>query len=297
MAGYVRWWVEEAGEAAVEDLRRCLANAEELGDKGLQIEVLVFLSTLLYNVGDLAGAEQHLERLIALAGDTGSLRDQARATFQLCLVKYHLGELEQAERLGLQAFDWLERTGARFYQLQNLRSLALCAIARSDLGLAEERLRTAMPIALEIGGALLVDIYRILVEVLIGQNRLDDARELAAFALRSVPEEDLYARAASLLIEANIRAAEGRADVAGDRFTTAIDLLEQQGLPLDSGEARLAYGRALRRLGDGAAACIELGLARESLTTAGARGLVDEIDRELAGIAEGAGMAGPLASA
>ena len=34
-AAYVRWWFEEAGEAAVEDLRRGLAIAEELGDTAL----------------------------------------------------------------------------------------------------------------------------------------------------------------------------------------------------------------------------------------------------------------------
>ena len=112
-----------------------------------------------------------------------------------------------------------------------------------------------------------------------------------------MPEEDAYARAAGLLIEASLRTAEGRSDVAVESFTKALELLEQQGLPLDLGEARLAFGRALHRLGDDAAARIELGRARESLTRAGALALVDAIDRELAGIAEGAGVAGPLASA
>jgi class 3 adenylate cyclase/tetratricopeptide (TPR) repeat protein len=297
-AAYVRWWFEEAGEAAVNDLRRGLAIAEELGDTALQIEVLIFLGTLLYNVGDLAGADEQFGRCIELAGETGSLRDQARATFYLGHVRYYLGEYEEAERLGLQALAWLERTADSFYQLQNLRTLSLSAMARLDLGLAEERLRTAVPLALEIGrGALVVEIYRILVDVLIGQDRLDDARELAAFALRSVPEEDAYARAASLLIEASVRTAEGRGDVAVERFAKALELLEQQGLPLDLGEARLAFGRALHRLGDDEAARIELGRARESLTRAGALALVDAINRELAGIAEGAGVAGPLASA
>jgi class 3 adenylate cyclase/tetratricopeptide (TPR) repeat protein len=296
-AAYVRWWFEEAGEAAVNDLRRGLAIAEELGDTALRIEVLIFLGTLLYNVGDLAGADEQFARCIELAGETGSLRDQARATFYLGHVRYYLGANEEAERLGLQALAWLERTGDSFYQLQNLRTLSLSAMARLDLGLAEERLRTAVPLALEIGGALVVEIYRILVDVLIGQDRLDDARELAAFAFRSVPEEDAYARAASLLIEASLRTAEGRSDVAVESFTKALELLEQQGLPLDLGEARLAFGRALHRLGDDAAARIELGRARESLTRAGALALVDAINRELAGIAEGAGMAGPLASA
>jgi class 3 adenylate cyclase/tetratricopeptide (TPR) repeat protein len=295
-AAEVRWWFDGAGEAAVDDLRHGLMLAEQLGDKAMQIEGHTRIGTFLFNDGKLEEAQTQLTRSSTLAAELGSLRDEARVTFQLGLVNYHLGELGEAERLGLQALDWLERTGDTFFQLQNLRTLALCATAQSNLALAEERLRTAVPLALEIGGALVVEIYRILVGVLIGQDRLDDARELAVFAFRSVPEEDVYARAAGLLIEANLRAAEGRADIAVESFTKALELLEQQGLPLDLGEAQLAYGKALRRFGDDAAAESELRTARESLAGLGARGLVDEIDRELAEIGEGAGQAGPLAS-
>ena len=83
----------------------------------------------------------------------------------------------------------------------------------------------------------------------------------------------------------------------GRASSKALNLLEQQGLPLDLGEARLAYGRALHRLGDDPGARTELGLAREDLARMGASGLVDEIDRELAQLDEGAGVAGPFASA
>jgi tetratricopeptide (TPR) repeat protein len=296
MAAYVRWWFEDAGEASVEALKRGLAIAEELEDHALQIEGHVWLVILLYNVGDLAGAQAQLVPYSALAGEVGGLRDQARATFQLGLVKYHLGEIEEAELLGLQALEWLDRTGDRFYQLQNMRALALCAVARSEFQLAEERLRDAVPLALEIGGVQIVEIYRCLIDVLIRQSRLSDARELAVFASRNVPKEDVYARAAGLLIEASVRTAEGRREPAEESFVEALRLLEEQRLPLDLGEARLAFGRALRRLGDDARAEVELEQAREPLVRMGARGLVDDIDRELATMREGAGLAGPLAS-
>src|SRR5207248_5900021 len=116
--------------------------------------------------------------------------------------------------------------------------------------LAEQRLRETMPVALEIGGVQVVETYRLLVDVLISQDRLADARELAVFAFRNVPEQDGYARAAGLLIEAALRTAEGRREVAEPAFLEAIELIEQQRLPLDLAEARLGYGRALRRLGD-----------------------------------------------
>src|SRR5262249_27525897 len=150
----------------------------------------------LYNVGDLPEAEKQLLHCADLVHEFGSLRDEARLTFQLGLVKYHLGELEEAEASGLQAQAWLDRTGERYIQLQNLRTLALCATARADLALAEERLHEAIALASEIGGWLVVEFYRCLVTVLIGRGRLEDARECGALALSNIPGEDGYARAA-----------------------------------------------------------------------------------------------------
>ena len=43
-----------------------------------------------------------------------------------------------------------------------------------------------------------------LIEALVLQGRLDDARELVSFAARSLPEEDAYARACLLLAEASV---------------------------------------------------------------------------------------------
>jgi tetratricopeptide (TPR) repeat protein len=290
-------WFEGDFETAVAELRRGLEIAEQLDDNALRIEGHMRLQVLLYNLGELAGAEEELVLCSSLLAEVGSLRDEARMTFLLGIVKYYRGEVEEAERLGLKALEWLERTGETYYQLQNRRVLALCAGARSDLSLAEQRLREAIPLALEIGGWLVIEIYRCLIDVLIRQGRLSDARELAVFAFRSVPKEDVYARAAAMLIEASLRTAEGERTLAVDAFDEALSLLEQRGDKLDLGEARVAYGRALRRLGDEAGAQEALSGVREDLTEMGAFGLVAEIDRELAEIGEGAGQAGPLASA
>jgi class 3 adenylate cyclase/tetratricopeptide (TPR) repeat protein len=296
MRAYVRSWFEEPGEATVAELRRGLAIAEELGDKTLQIEGHLRLKVLLSNLGDLTGAEEQLVRATVLLEDAASLRQQARVAYQLGFIKYQLGELDEAERLALQARDWLDRTGDSFFEVLNLRVLALSAAARGQLDLAEERLRQAIPLARELGGGPLVEIYRCLVSVLIGLDRIDDARELAAFSIRDLPQDDLYARAAGLMIEASLASAEGHREETRRCFEDALRLLEQQKLWFDVGEAQLAYGKALRHFGDDMAADGLLRQARESLAAMGARGFVEEIDRELALIAEGAGQAGPLAS-
>ena len=289
-------WFEGDFETAVAELRRGLEIAEQLDDKALRIEGHMRLQVLLYNLGELAGAEEQLVRCSALLAEVGSLRDEARLTFLLGVVKYYRGEVEEAERLGLKALEWLERTGETYFQLQNRRVLALCAVARSDLVLAEQRLREAIPLALEIGGWLVIEIYRCLIDVLIRQGRLSDARELAVFAFRSVPKEDVYARAAAMLIEASLRTAEGERTLAVEAFHEALILLEQRGDRLDLGEARVAYGRALRQLGDEAGARETLSRAREDLARMGARGLVEQIDRELAELEGGPVSPAPLSS-
>jgi tetratricopeptide (TPR) repeat protein len=295
IAAYVRSWFEDAGDEPVEDLRRGLMLAEELGDKELRSRGHEKLGVLLYNLGDLEGAEEQFQRYEALSSELGSLLHQARVTFQLGMLKYYQGELEEADRLGAQALEWFDRTGDSFWALQNLRILALCAVARSDMRRAEERLRQAVPLALEIGGAHVVETYRRLVEVLIREDRLDDARELAAFAWRNLPEEDSYAQAAGLLMDGQLRAAEGESAVACESFAQALRLLEEQRLPLDLAEARLAFGRALHQFGDTAGAQSQLVEAQEELARMGARGLVAEIDRELAEMGEGPVSPAPLA--
>jgi class 3 adenylate cyclase/tetratricopeptide (TPR) repeat protein len=291
----IRSWFEGARPAVVADLRQAIALADEIGDDALQIEARVWLVSVLYNLGDLAGAEEQLGRCFALLGEGGGLRDEARLTFQLALVKYHEGELEQAEQLGVRADEWFDRTGDSYYQLQNLRTLALCALARSELELAEERLHRAIPLAPE-ESAVLVDIYRCLVEVLTRLGRLADARELANAASRCVPDEDAYARAAYLLIEGRLAAAEGRKDVAEGSYVEAIGLIDEQQLPLDLAEARLAFGRALRWFEDEKGAEAQLLAARDELVRMGARGLVDEVDREVAALRGGPADPAPLAS-
>lgn len=250
---------------------------------------------LLYNVGRLVEAENQLSQCSALLDGFASLRDEARVAFQLGQVKLHLGEIEASERLALQAREWLERTGETYYKLQNLRTLALCALTSANTSRAEEWLREALPSAVELGGWLVVEICRCLVNVLVIEGRVDDAREIGGLALASIPPEDGYARAAGLLVEASLATAEGRSEAAVEAFAGALRLLDEQRLPLDLAEARVAYGQALRRLGDEAAAWSELLRARQDAVAMGARGLLEAADRELAKI-EGADKVGPLAS-
>jgi class 3 adenylate cyclase/tetratricopeptide (TPR) repeat protein len=285
-----------AGEEALADLQGALAIAEELDDRSLRIEGHLRAGVLLFNRGKLAEADRQLELCSALAGEVGSLKDEARATTILSLVRYYRGSLEESERLALEAFGWLERTCDTFFQLQNSMLLGIQALVRSDPHLAEERLREALPLALETGGWLLVGIYRYLTEALVSQGRVDEARELVAFAARSVPKEDAYARAYLLVAEAVSAAAAEEQNAATASFEEALRVFEKLKVPIDLGETRIAFARALRSFGEEAGARTELERARTIFKSLEASAMLDEIDRELAEVGSGAGRADPAAS-
>jgi class 3 adenylate cyclase/tetratricopeptide (TPR) repeat protein len=285
-------------EEAIVDLREAIAIAEELDDSALRVEGHLRTAALIMNLGRLDEAETELHRCLALARDLGSHRFEAEATSWLGIVKYRRGDLAGAEHLGLQAHDWLERTSDTYFQVQNsVQGLASYALARGDAVLAERWLREAVPVALEIGGWVVVETYRYLTDALLLQGRLADARELAEFAARNIPEEDAYARAAALLAEGAVAAADGRAEAARDTYCHALDVLEELNMPFELAQARIAFARALRQIGAEREAAVSLRVARAAASALGANALVTQAERELVELHEGAGGADPLVHA
>lgn len=285
-------------EAAIEGLRGAVELAESLGDRAMLVEAQLRMATVLENMGELAAAETQLLRELALAREMGSLRDEARATFLLGWATYYRGERDEAARLGLQARGWLDRTGETYLRVQNLvRVLAVTALAKGDPVLAERWLQEAVPLALEVGGWIVVEVYRYLTDALLRQGRVDDARELASFAQVNLPEEDLYARAGALVAKGSVDAADGDRAATVESFTEALRLMEEQRLVIEAADARVAFARALRGLGERAEARAELERARGAFARVEAHASLADVDGELAGLqAEEAGRAGPLPS-
>ncbi len=292
-AAAVRAHFEGAIDPAIDELENALTVAAQIEDRALLVEGHLRVGTLLFNDGKLAEAAEELGRCIELAAGSGSRRDEARASSLLGFVNYYRGMLEEAERLGADAMQWFERTGDTYFQLQNMRKLALYALARGDDQLAEARLLDALPIAFETGGWVVTELYRLLTDTLLRQGHLDGAREMAALARSSQPEEDVYATAAVSLAEAAIAAAEGDRNVVVARFSAAIALLDEQRLQVDLGEARMAFAKALRAVGQVDDARAEFDRAREVFTRMDAVGRVAEIDRELAGMKGGPATPAP----
>ena len=281
-------------ERAIESLRAGIATAEEIDDTPLVAEGHLRLAAIRINRGEFAEAESELRRCLELARELGSHRVEAEATSWLGMITYHRGEPGEGERLCLQARQWFERTGDTYFQVQNLvHGLALFSLADGRPEEAETWLLEAVPVALQIGGWVVVEAYRYLVEALVAQGRIDDARELVVFAARNLPEEDAYARSSLLLAEAIVATATGEATTASTAFAEALRLIEELEMPLELAEARMALGLSLRTFGDATGARAELERARAMFVRIGATTRRDAIDRELAQLVEGPAAAGP----
>jgi class 3 adenylate cyclase/tetratricopeptide (TPR) repeat protein len=279
---------------AIESLRAGIATAEEIDDTSLVAEGHLRLAAILMNRGEFAEAETELRRCLELAGELGSHRVEAEATSWLGMITYYCGDPDEGERLCRQARQWFERTGDTYFQVQNLvHGLAVFALADGRPDEAETWLREAVPVALQIGGWVVVEAYRFLAEALVAQERLDDASELVAFAARNLPEEDALARSSLLLAEAIVATATGEATTASTAFAEALRLIEDLDMPVELADARMALGLSLRTFGDVGGARAELERARAMFVRIGATTRRDAIDRELAELVEGAAAAGP----
>jgi class 3 adenylate cyclase/tetratricopeptide (TPR) repeat protein len=281
-------------EPALDRLHTGIATADEIGDVALEAEGHLRLAPILMNRGDLAAAQSELRCCSKLAGELGSHRLEAEATSWLGVMTYHLGEPEEGERLCLQARTWFERTGDSYFQVQNLvQGLAVFALADGRVDEAEAYVREAMPVAVQIGGWVAVVAYRQLAEALVGQDRLDDAREIVAFAARNLPEEDAYARSSMLLAEAIVATASNERAAAATAFSEALRLIEELDMPLELAEARMALGTSLARFGDVTGARAELERARAIFSRLGATTRRDAIEAELEQLVEGPAPTGP----
>jgi tetratricopeptide (TPR) repeat protein len=281
-------------ESAVERLRASITTARAIDDVALLAEGHLRLAPILMNRGDLAAAQEELRCCQKLAGELGSHRLEAEATSWLGVLTYHLGEPEEGERLCLQARTWLERTGDSYFQVQNLvQGLAVFALDSGRPDEAETWIREAMPVALQIGGWVAVEAYRYLAQALVAQGRLDDAREIVAFAARNLPEEDAYARSSLLLAEALVATAAGEQAAAATSFAEALRLIEDLGMALELADARMALGMSLRQFGDMTSARAELERARAIFSRLGATTRQMAIEAELEELVEGPAPTGP----
>ena len=269
---------------AVETLEHALELAASFDDRRLLAEGNLRLGFVLNAAGRLADAERALGRSAAIGAELDSRRDESRATFLRAWTAYHLGRPGEAERLALEAQEWFQRTGDRYFLVQNLRALAQYAFARGDPAAAANRLEEALLIEQDREGWLSSGMNADLAEVLVALGRLDEARERAAIAVTTAPDDDPAARASAWVASACVSAASGDRERTMQQAEDALAISEQLGNSLEVGRVRIVLARALAAVGERDEASRQLERAAAECARIGAVTLENAAREALAGL-------------
>ena len=132
-------FAERAAKAAlegrVEEARQDFAKATD-GTANLQVMFLAF--EFYYRTGDLATAEELLERSLAISGKDAETGETAAVLGNLGLIYNTWGELDRAEEMLKKALAIQEKLGLEVYMAIQYGNLGLIYDKRGELDRAEE---------------------------------------------------------------------------------------------------------------------------------------------------------------
>jgi DNA-binding CsgD family transcriptional regulator/tetratricopeptide (TPR) repeat protein len=279
------WWDElERARTAFETLH---AQAAELGDESSLAYVLVLGAQIDCVRGDVTGARRHADGGRALAEQTGQATVGAYLLALRALADAIAGDLDEGRERAERALAAAARTNGR--PAEHFARAALGLLEQSA-GRPAEVVRALGPLVAflraeqiaEPGAARIVPEH---VEALIALRELDAAEELLAwFEGNARRLERASALAAAARCRGLLAGARGDVDGALARLQEALELHDGVPIPLELGRTRLAYGSALRRARQKAAARTVLGAAADGFEAVGARVWAGRARAELAAV-------------
>jgi DNA-binding CsgD family transcriptional regulator len=277
------WWDEL--ERALEAFETLRAQAAELGDESSLAYVLVLGAQIAVVRGDVVGAVRHTDEGQALTEQTGQATIGAYLLALRALADAVAGELEEGRERAERALAGAARTNGRPAE----------HFARAALGLLElsagrpaEVVRSLGPLvgflrAEEIAEPGTARVVPDQVEALIALGELEAAEELLGWFEGNARRLDRRsALAAAGRCRGLLAGARGDVDGAVARLRDAVELHDGVPIPVELGRSRLAYGSALRRARQKAAARAALEAAARDFDAAGARVWAELARAELA---------------
>jgi DNA-binding CsgD family transcriptional regulator len=277
------WWDElERARAAFETLR---ADAAELGDESSLAYVLVMGAQIACVRGDVRAAARYADEGQALAEQTGQATVGAYSLALRALADAIAGEVEPGRERAERALAIAVRTNGRPAEHFARAALGLLELS---IGRPAEVVRALGPLVdflraeriVEPGAARVVPDQ---VEALVALGELEAAEELLAWFEANARR---LARRSALAAASRCRGllAGGRGDVQGAlaALRGALELHDDVPIPLELARTRLAYGTALRRSRQKAAAREALEAACGELDAIGARAWAARARAELA---------------
>jgi tetratricopeptide (TPR) repeat protein len=205
------------GDLAAEErvAEEALAIARDIGRKDLESEVLDTLASVYIGQLELDRAQPLADRALALAEETGSVAALGRAHRFLGQLYLARGDYEEAESQLAEARKYLEEVGAAWALGRTLNFSAWAAWQKGDLARAERLLRESIRILAPLEDrATLCESQRSLAQLLVEQDKLDEAERLALEARHTVGPQDLTSLATTAMALGIVRAAQGRDEEA-----------------------------------------------------------------------------------
>ena len=276
------WWDElERARTAFESLR---AQALEIGDEGSLAYVLVMGAQIECVRGDLPSAIRYADEGYALTEQTGQATVGGYLLALRALADAIAGDVDAGRERAERALAIAARTNGRPAE----------HFARAALGLLEQSVGRPAEVVRALGP--LVDFLRAeqiaepgtarvlpdQIEALIALGELAAAEELLGWFEGNARRLDrTSALAAAARCRGLLAGARGDVETAVAELRGAVALHERVPIPLDLARTRLAYGSALRRSRQKAAAREALEAAYDGFDELGARAWAARAEAEL----------------
>jgi tetratricopeptide (TPR) repeat protein/tRNA A-37 threonylcarbamoyl transferase component Bud32 len=238
----------DAALTACEAGRRLYADA---GDRSGVAEALTHAANVLYDRGDLAGAEQRDQQALATYRELGNRGGEAGALNNIAVILKSQGQIEQARQLYEQVLGLTREIGSRSGEAYALNNLAAVLLRHGELakarGLFEQSLKIRRELADRSGEAYALDNLGV---VLRRQGELSAAlaRHGEALAIRREIGQKI-GEVASLNNQGSALLDRGDLASAQKCFEGSLEIAQKTGNQSAAANALFGLGEVLVRQG------------------------------------------------
>ena len=222
MLSTIDWWRGRLGESG-RRLEEMGEIARRLGRNDLEAYALACLGSVHSERGDVESASELAAAAMAAAERCGTLEARARALATHGQVETRHGNLQKAQAAFDEARALYEQIGSAADAAWMATRIGRMQLEAGDLDGAEETARRGLRLLTGVPAAgRLVEVRRLLAEVLLARGRVDEAERQAAAAAEVVSPEDAWSHAGSLATLGLVRAAQERHDEADKLLREAV---------------------------------------------------------------------------
>ena len=207
-------------------MREALALAREAGRKDFESEAADELASVYLARLEFARATPLIEQAILLAEESGSAEARGRALRFAGQLHLYRRELDAADAALESARGYLAEAGAAWSLGRTLNFAAWVARRKGELPRAERLFRESIRILTPLEDrATLCESQRALAELLLEENRPEEAERFALVARETVGPHDVTSISTTTMTLGLVRAAQGRDEEAEELLRDAWETI------------------------------------------------------------------------